>query len=209
MTLSLNAIVFLLETSFLMSCITQDTINASTKEIAVRDIQVVSKDSTSVLKDNEDDKMKTYIAMCWSRDTLSDDRLASLDKLSDIELHQKTPIRVLHRRTLATRLRTVYRVSAQRFSADPSQNHYFVIRLSTQAGTYVKEFVHGDLGRTEPSLGTLLGTECDILALDVLNVELDWPPSWSCNNTTTNNTSNAVIVSNTTEACKDSMVTIN
>ena len=32
---------------------------------------------------------------------------------------------------------------------------------------YVKEFVHGDFGRTKPSLGDLLNTETDILELDV------------------------------------------
>lgn len=32
---------------------------------------------------------------------------------------------------------------------------------------YIKEFVHGDFGRTKPSLGTLLNTTCDILELNV------------------------------------------
>lgn len=32
---------------------------------------------------------------------------------------------------------------------------------------YVKEFVHGDLGRTTPSLCTILEKECDIIELDV------------------------------------------
>jgi tRNA U54 and U55 pseudouridine synthase Pus10 len=32
----------------------------------------------------------------------------------------------------------------------------------------VKEFVHGDIGRTEPSICTILNKECDILELDVL-----------------------------------------
>lgn len=31
----------------------------------------------------------------------------------------------------------------------------------------MKEFVHGDFGRTVPSLGTLLDTNADILELDV------------------------------------------
>jgi tRNA pseudouridine synthase 10 len=31
----------------------------------------------------------------------------------------------------------------------------------------VKEFVHGDFGRTKPNIGTLLGLEADILELDV------------------------------------------
>lgn len=45
----------------------------------------------------------------------------------------------------------------------------------TQAGTYVKEFVHGDFGRTKPSVGDLIGAEVDILALDVISINLDWP----------------------------------
>ena len=53
----------------------------------------------------------------------------------------------------------------------------FQLHLQTQAGTYIKEFVHGDLGRTEPSVGTLLGGTFDILALDVESIELDWPPA--------------------------------
>ena len=42
--------------------------------------------------------------------------------------------------------------------------------LCTQAGTYVKEFVHSDFGRTHPSVGSLLGCEADILQLDVLGL---------------------------------------
>ena len=37
----------------------------------------------------------------------------------------------------------------------------------TQAGTYIKEFVHGDFGRTVPNLRTILGVQVDIVALDV------------------------------------------
>ena len=33
--------------------------------------------------------------------------------------------------------------------------------------SYVKEFVHGDFGRTKPNLGELLNRETDILQLDV------------------------------------------
>lgn len=46
-------------------------------------------------------------------------------------------------------------------------DHFLELRLSTQAGTYIKEFVHGDLGRTRPSLRTLLGSPADILQLDL------------------------------------------
>lgn len=48
--------------------------------------------------------------------------------------------------------------------------HYMVLHVLASAGTYIKELVHGDLGRTTPSVGAILGTECDILQLDVTNV---------------------------------------
>jgi tRNA pseudouridine synthase 10 len=41
---------------------------------------------------------------------------------------------------------------------------------------YVKEFVHGDLGRTNPNFGSLLNCTADILQLDVLDIALDFPP---------------------------------
>ena len=52
----------------------------------------------------------------------------------------------------------------------------FKLRLATQAGTYVKEFVHSDFNRTKPSIQSLLGVDTDILALDVKEVLLSWPP---------------------------------
>ena len=34
----------------------------------------------------------------------------------------------------------------------------------------MKEFVHGDLGRTVPNVGSILGCRADILQLDVLGL---------------------------------------
>lgn len=55
-------------------------------------------------------------------------------------------------------------------------NNLFEIDVVTQAGTYVKEFVHGDLGRTKPCLSQIVGGYVDIIALDVLDIHLDFPP---------------------------------
>lgn len=44
----------------------------------------------------------------------------------------------------------------------------FKLNLLTEAGTYIKEFVHGDFGRTQPNMSVLLGNvPVDVLALDV------------------------------------------
>ncbi len=44
------------------------------------------------------------------------------------------------------------------------------IFLRTESGTYVKEFVHGDDGRTTPSLAELLSAPLEVLALDVVEI---------------------------------------
>ncbi|KAF7637374.1 hypothetical protein Mgra_00003119 [Meloidogyne graminicola] len=64
--------------------------------------------------------------------------------------------------------------------AQQLDSFHFILRLQTQAGTYVKEFVHSDFGRTCPSLAELMNLKLgilDILKLDVLSVELEWPPT--------------------------------
>uniref|UniRef100_T1J968 tRNA pseudouridine(55) synthase n=1 Tax=Strigamia maritima TaxID=126957 RepID=T1J968_STRMM len=150
----------------------QKEINQSTNDIAVRDLQIVSRDEVSELRVGEEYKTKTYSARCFSRQPLTTERLNLLQNFQNLTLRQKTPIRVLHRRPLAVRQRVVHEIKASLIDT-----YHFKITLTTQAGTYVKEFVHGDFGRTEPSLGTILNVETDILELDVESVQLDWPPT--------------------------------
>lgn len=58
-----------------------------------------------------------------------------------------------------------------------AEQHFAVLTMTTQAGTYIKEFVHGDLGRTLPNLATLAGVQAaDLIELDVIDVDLEWPP---------------------------------
>lgn len=40
----------------------------------------------------------------------------------------------------------------------------------SHTGTYIKEFVHGDLGRTLPNIGSLINNAADIFQLDVLKI---------------------------------------
>ena len=84
----------------------------------------------------------------------------------------------MHRRPDAKRTRTVYFMEVQPLEKlfDEDKQQLFLLKLATQAGTYVKEFVHGDFGRTEPNVSQILGCDVDILALDVEEIDLDWPP---------------------------------
>jgi len=43
----------------------------------------------------------------------------------------------------------------------------FMPITSLTQSSYIKEFVHGDFGRTRPNMSTILGVDTDILELDV------------------------------------------
>ncbi|KAK3778995.1 hypothetical protein RRG08_034253 [Elysia crispata] len=149
----------------------QEKINSCSKDVQVRDLQIVSREDTAILKDGEISKTKCYSAECWCERPLTETDLVKLAGIKDLVLQQKTPLRVLHRRTAATRERLIHSLSAKVLS-----DKLFKLNLNTQAGTYIKEFVHSDFGRTTPNLGELLGAECDIINLDVESVDVDWPP---------------------------------
>lgn len=129
-----------------------------------------------MIKEGEDEKRKTYEALCLvPRPEFSDslrEKLVGLEELGTVELTQKTPLRVLHRRANCDRKRSVYQMCATVFDDDLQKNgayFMFKLKLCTQAGTYVKEFVHGDFGRTKPNLRLLLGCDSvDIVGLDVM-----------------------------------------
>ena len=99
-----------------------------------------------------------------------------INNTCDLKITQKTPIRVLHRRTLSDRIRTIHQLWPEAVllaeldeKYHPYIDHIFKLNLVTEAGTYIKEFVHSDFGRTTPSLCSLLGNcSADIITLDVM-----------------------------------------
>ena len=44
------------------------------------------------------------------------------------------------------------------------------MHVLSSAGTYIKEFVHGDLDRTMPNVGSLTENYADIFLLDVIQL---------------------------------------
>ncbi|XP_029706287.1 tRNA pseudouridine synthase Pus10 isoform X3 [Takifugu rubripes] len=133
----------------------QETINASSDKIRVRDLQIVTREATSRMKEGEEEKTKSYTALVWTHKAIQREDLSFMDDIKDLTLNQKTPLRVLHRRALAVRQRVIHSMST----------------------SYIKEFVHGDFGRTQPNMCELLKTDTDILELDVESVDVDWPPT--------------------------------
>ena len=92
-----------------------------------------------------------------------------ISTLSGVTLAQETPQRVSHRRAAKTRKRQVIQLSDIVVEGDEVQ---FFVRC--EAGTYVKELVHSDEGRTVPSVSSVLGDkECTVIWLDVEDIHYE------------------------------------
>ncbi|XP_003746438.1 putative tRNA pseudouridine synthase Pus10 [Galendromus occidentalis] len=149
----------------------EEEINSSTSDISVNRFQLINREQIKDLKTGEENKRKFYCAYCVTAKDTSTVDFSKLTSIDNVVLKQNTPMRVLHRRTAMVRERTIHSASVEIQDA----NH-FKLTVCTQAGTYVKEFVHGDMGRTLPNVRTILAEQVDIEALDVTHVDLDWPP---------------------------------
>ncbi|KAJ8389921.1 hypothetical protein AAFF_G00113900 [Aldrovandia affinis] len=150
----------------------QEAINKSSDKIRVRDLQIVTREAVGHMKEGEEEKTKSYGALIWTQRPIEKDDIEFIKDIKELKIAQKTPLRVLHRRPLAVRPRIIHTMTAQFLDA-----HHFHLNLRTQAGTYIKEFVHGDFGRTKPNLCELMKSDTDILELDVESVDVDWPPA--------------------------------
>jgi len=92
----------------------------------------------------------------------------SILSLSDTEINQETPKRVSHRRADKIRKRRVVSVDSVSVEGDEVE-----VTLRCEAGTYVKELVHSDEGRTVPSISSVIGTECEVIWLDVEDIHYE------------------------------------
>ena len=99
--------------------------------------------------------------------------LETIAKLSGVKLAQRTPERVAHRRADLIRRRTVFETSKPVIETMDDGIREVEFTLRCESGTYVKETVHGDGGRTQPSLSSLIKAKCEVLWLDVGDIHAD------------------------------------
>ncbi len=145
-----------------------EDLNKTLKKVKVNGLRICTKKNFNMLKKAESEKVKIYTAFVWSKEEISKNITEKIHKIKDLLINQITPLRVLHKRVLKTREKYIYEVKVKEI-INP---HFMIIEIKSSAGTYIKEFVNGDLGRTYPSLCDVIGNECDILQLDVQDIAL-------------------------------------
>ncbi len=143
----------------------EERINSSGKGVEVKDLALVKKPEIVRIKDER--YVKKYRALLENTEGGPVDvaRLKSaIGKLNGKVIYQRTPLRVSTSRSDLVRQRMIKDVFLE--SEDPP-----VIIIEAEAGTYIKELVSGDGGRTKPSLSDLAGQRIQIRELDVIEIE--------------------------------------
>ena len=96
-----------------------------------------------------------------------------MTNLQGCTIAQRTPERVAHRRADKIRKRKVLETSSPIIETDEDGNMVAEFSLRCESGTYVKETVHGDTGRTQPSIASLIKAKCVVEWLDVADIHAD------------------------------------
>jgi tRNA U54 and U55 pseudouridine synthase Pus10 len=141
-------------------------LNDTLQKVKVKNLRICDKKYFEKLKNTENEKIKIYEAVVWTKKSIDKDSCEKINKVDNLKINQITPLRVLHKRVLKTREKIIYKLNIKEI-INP---HFMILEVKSSAGTYIKEFINGDLGRTFPSLGDIIGNECDIIQLDVQDI---------------------------------------
>ena len=90
----------------------------------------------------------------------------AVQALPGSKINQLTPSRVAHRRANMVRTKYIYKCDIEQV-----ERNIAILTLETESGTYIKELVTGDNGRTKPSIAELINMPCEVLELDVTMIK--------------------------------------
>ncbi len=150
----------------------QNKVNKSNKKkIKITDLKYSSKERVKNLKLSAENTKKVYKAIVISKKAISKNHFdVLLKKLKNVyekqNLQQRTPIRVSHRRADKIREKKIFRVEGKFIKPNVSE---FIVEA--QGGTYIKELISGDNGRTTPSFSDIYGFSLECKKLDVIQIK--------------------------------------
>ncbi|MHA2057309.1 MAG: tRNA pseudouridine(54/55) synthase Pus10 [Candidatus Thorarchaeota archaeon] len=136
------------------------------KRIRVKNLEMTNREHSQKLKEDASTNIKEYLAVIQTGGPVQKTELRRVEgELSGTEIEQRTPTRVSHRRADLVRKKLIHEIRFRKLKDDSIEAFFKV-----QGGTYVKELISGDDGRTEPSIASNLGLACVCKKLDVTAV---------------------------------------
>lgn len=141
----------------------QDEVNASSGGlIEVEGLRPSSRAEMRAIKESA--HPKTYRVSVRFQHDFDHRKLNDIVRvLAENPISQQTPNRVSHRRADLERRRKI-----RSFKVESSEGLEVVFVVEADSGTYIKELMHGDEGRTRPNVAEIVGVPCEVLLLDVI-----------------------------------------
>jgi tRNA pseudouridine synthase 10 len=143
-------------------------INTDLKNILViNKIRIAKKEDIACLKDAKYNKI--YRVLITYNSQISKEKLKKVAlSLRGATINQFTPTRVAKRRANKIRKRKIYNCSVESIKENMA-----TLVIEAESGTYIKELITGDNGKTKPNFSELIGEACTVSALDVLEIKGD------------------------------------
>jgi tRNA pseudouridine synthase 10 len=141
-------------------------------KVKISDLQFSNKSKVINIKTEAKNTHKIYKTLVGAEESFDvgvfKEKLTQLKaKIENKTISQRTPLRVSHRRADKIRVKKIYKIEGDYISPN-----LFGFTIETQGGTYIKELIHGDEGRTTPSFAEIF--ECILVCkeLDVIEIIL-------------------------------------
>ena len=149
--------------------ITTSINNEARGKIEVQGLLLTDRHRLQKLKEDASSNIKEYEAIIAIESKVTDKQLKILEKkFKGVTIQQRTPHRVAHRRSDLVREKVIHKISVKQY-----KEGYLKATFKVQGGTYIKELISGDNGRTIPSIAENLGIGCKCTELNVTAIYSD------------------------------------
>ena len=145
--------------------------NTQDGKVHISNLKYSSKKEVIALKAKAENTKKVYLALIEADEAIEkktfETKLNLLkNTIENNKINQRTPNRVSHRRADLIREKYVYKIEGEFV-----RSNLFKFTIQTQGGTYIKELISGDDGRTKPSFSEVFGSKLICKELDVIEIK--------------------------------------
>jgi len=138
---------------------------------SISNLKNSNKHEVISIKTEAENTKKVYKALVETEKNLNKKEFNELLKNLKLQLEhksisQRTPNRVAHRRADLIRKKIIHKIEGKHLKQNLSE-----FTIETQGGTYIKELINGDKGRTTPSFSSIFGSSVSCKELDVLVIK--------------------------------------
>ncbi len=124
-------------------------------------------DKQEIVRLKDAEFQKTYQVTIQGETTFIKEKLIKVaGLLQGTIIKQVTPTRVAHRRAHKVREKKIYTCTV-----DSIEGVIARLTITAESGTYIKEFVSGDNGQTQPNISDMLGIPCTVKELNVVEIK--------------------------------------